>query len=217
MGRERVSRVKLIKGKVARAALWLGVAAAVPCLAQGLAQGKGFREPPQQKRQEEKGNRPQAGRAQPGHAGDWLRRYKDMSPAEQQRALQNDPQFHRLSPERQQQLQQRLQHFSTLPSEQQQRVLNRMETWEHLTPPQKQQAREIFGQLQRLPSERRRMVTSAMRDLRAMPPEQREQVIDSERFKGMFSPPERELLRGTSKLPLAPPENGKGEEGPPEE
>ena len=51
----------------------------------------------------------------PGHAGDWLRRYKDLPPAEQERALQNDPWFHRLPPERQQQLRQRLQNFSTLP------------------------------------------------------------------------------------------------------
>jgi hypothetical protein len=48
-----------------------------------------------------------------------------------------------------------------------------------------------------------------------MPPEQREQLINSERFKSQFSPQERELLRGTSQLPLAPAE--REGEGPPEE
>ena len=42
------------------------------------------------------------------------------------------------------------------------------------------------------------------RSLRAMPPEQREQVIDSPRFKGMFSNQEREMMRGATRLPLAP-------------
>ncbi len=105
-----------------------------------------------------------------GHAGDWLRRYRGLSPSEQERALQSDPAFRRLSPERQQMLRQRLQHFASLPPQQQQRMLNRMETWEHLTPGQKQQARELFGRMQQLPPDRRRMVSTAVRDLRAMPP-----------------------------------------------
>jgi hypothetical protein len=149
-----------------------------------------------------------------GHAGDWLRRYKGMSPGEQERALQNDPAFRRLSPERQQLLRQRLQHFASLPPEQQQRMLNRMETWEHLTPGQKQQARALFGRMQQLPSDRRRMVSTAVRDLRAMPPGEREQIIDSNRFRSVFSPEERDIMRGATRLPLAPPENGRPEEAP---
>jgi hypothetical protein len=87
-------------------------------------------------------------------------------------------------------------------------MLNRMETWEHLTPEQKQQARQIFGQMRALPPDRQGMVTSAVRDLRAMPPEQREQEINSQRFKSMFSDQEREMMRGATRLPLAPPEGG---------
>jgi hypothetical protein len=179
-------RGNFIAGWMAAAVLALATVASSPC----LALRNNFRFPPSQKRQGEP-NRPPG-----GHAGDWLRRYRGLSPAEQERALQNDPAFRRLSPERQQLLRQRLQHFSSLPPQQQQRMLNRMETWEHLTPGQKQQARELFGRMQQLPPDRRRMVTTAVRDLRAMPPEQREQVIDSNRFRGMFSPEERDIMRG---------------------
>jgi hypothetical protein len=147
-----------------------------------------------------------------GHAGDWLRRYQGLSPNERERALKNDPGFQRLSPDRQQLLRQRLEHFSSLSPDQQQRMLNRMETWEHLTPGQKEQARTLFGQMQQLPPDRRRMVTTAIRDLRGMPPAEREQVIDSKRFKGVFSPEERDIMRGATRLPLAPPENGRPEE-----
>lgn len=69
---------------------------------------------------------------QPGHAGNWLRRYKDLPPAQQRRALENDSQFRRLPPQQRARLQNRLQRFSSLPPRQQERVLNRMETWEHL-------------------------------------------------------------------------------------
>lgn len=83
-----------------------------------------------------------------------------------------------------------------------------METWEHLTPQQKQQARELFSQLKALPPDRRRMLQTAIQDLRQMPPGQRQQVLDSPRFQSMFSPQERGLLGGISKLPLAPAEGG---------
>jgi hypothetical protein len=145
---------------------------------------------------------------QQGHAGDWLRQYKDLSPDEQEKALQGDPAFQKLPPAKQQALRQRLQHFSGLPPQQQLRMLNRMETWEHLTPEQKQQAKQIFGQMRQLPPDRRRMVHTAIDDLRTMPPDQRDRVIDSDRFKGMFSDQERQMMREATRLPLAPPDSG---------
>src|SRR5271155_2082155 len=202
-----MQRGSFITRWMAAAVLAMTAAVVSPCLAHNS-----FR-PMQGRPSALNQNRPQPHPGQ-GHAGDWLRRYKGMSPGEQERALQNDPAFRRLSPERQQLLRQRLQHFSSLPPQEQQRMLNRMETWEHLTPGQKQQARELFGRMQQLPPDRRRMVTTAVRDLRAMPPGQREQIIDSNRFRGMFSPQERDIMRGATRLPLAPPENGRSEESP---
>ena len=194
---------------LATAGLAIAIAIPLPCLAHMGA----FRAPQQRHSspapppQRQQTPRQAQGRPQ-GHAGDWLRRYKDLPPAEQERALQNEPAFRSLPPERQQRLRQRLQHFSNLPPQQQLRMLNRMETWEHLTPQQKQQARQIYGQMRQLPPDRQRMVITAVRDLRAMPPDQREAVINSQRFKGMFSDQEREMMRGATRLPLAPAEGG---------
>lgn len=195
---------------LAAAGLAIALTIPLPCLANGaIFHGAQQRHaapapPPQRPPQA----RPQA----PGHAGDWLRRYKDLPPAEQERELQKDPAFRRLPPERQQILRQRLQHFSNLPPQQQLRILNRQETWEHLTPEQKQQALQFHSRMQQLAPDRRRMVHTAIDDLRAMPPQQREQVINSERFKGMFSDQERDLMRDASRLPLAP--AGSGDSGP---
>jgi hypothetical protein len=203
---------------------WLAGAVVALALAHpslGLAQ-RGF-SPPQQRHEaapayqaprqqpapRQQAARPQLQNAHPrGHAGDWLRRYKDLPPQEQERELQKDPSFRRLPPGQQQLLRQRLQHFSSLPPQQQLRMLNRMETWEHLTPEQKQQARQVFAQMRQLPPARQRQVRTAIRDLRGMPPEQREQIIDSPRFRSLFSDQERELMRGAARLPLAPPEEG---------
>jgi hypothetical protein len=212
-GKEDLMRSISIAEWVTAVSLIMAVATPLPCLAQ---RGNFGQSPPQQRRQvyPYQNRRPAPGGPQ-GHAGDWLRRYKDLPPAEQLRALQNDPQFRHLPPGRQQELQRQLQHFSTLPPQQQQRVLHRMETWEHLTPQQKQQARQIFGEMQQLPPNRRRMVGTAIRDLRAMPPRQREQIIGSPRFRSMFSPQERDLMRGATRLPLAGPEGGRGEQSSP--
>jgi hypothetical protein len=62
--------------------------------------------------------------------------------------------------------------------------------------------------MRQLPPDRQRMVTTAVRDLRAMPPDRRERIIDSPRFKSNFSDQEREMIRGASRLPLAPGEGG---------
>lgn len=180
----------------------IGLAISVPCVAH-----VGPFQPQRHAFAAQRPFRQAQGRPRPrGHAGDWLRRYKDLPPAEQERELQRDPAFRRLPPGQQQLLRQRLQHFSSLPPQQQLRMLNRMETWEHLTPAQKQQARQIFSQMRQLPPDRQRQVTAAVRDLRSMPPGQRDWVINSPRFRSMFSNQEREMMRGATRLPLAPPE-----------
>jgi hypothetical protein len=196
-----MARRKHITAHLATVALAIAVMTSFPCAAQ-----KSTAHPVAPAAPHQMSARP----AQQGHAGDWLRRYKDLPPQEQERALQSDPAFRRLPQARQQLLRQRLQHFSNLPPQRQLQMLNRMETWEHLTPAQKQQARQVFSQMRQLPPERQRMVTTAVRDLRAMPPAQREQVINSPRFRGMFSDQERDMMRGATRLPLAPAEGGEG-------
>jgi hypothetical protein len=215
-----MKRVRFMAECVSAALLLMG-SLALPCLAQ---HNRGFAHFPQQHResmgaaksapqshpQSQNHAKPPAHAAAPNHpqshAGDWLRNHQNMSPAQREKELENDPGFRRLPAQQQQLLRQRLQHFSNLPREQQDRMLRRMDVWAHLTPEQKQQAHEIHNRIQQLPPDRQRMVRTAIDDMRTMPPEQREQIIDSARFKGMFSPQERDIMRGATKLPLAGPE-----------
>ena len=142
-----------------------------------------------------------------GHIGDWVRTHRDMPVAEQQKALQSDPTFQKLGPQQQQRLQNQLTRLNNMPPQQQQRMLNRAEVWEHLSPQQRTQVKQLHSQMQALPPDRQRVMKTAIGDLRAMPPDQRERVLDSPRFQSMFSDQERNMLRETTKLPLAPAES----------
>lgn len=196
--------------QIARAALAALCLMAVPVFAQHPAARPRLQEKIEERRQERAAARKNEGVVQ-SHAGDWLRRYKDLSPDEQREALQKDSDFQKLPPARQGQLLQRLQRFSSLPKPQQDRILSRMETWEHLTRDQKVQARELFHQIQQLPPQRRRALSGAIRDMRDLTPEQREQLINSDSYKGMFSEHERDLLSGAARLPLAPGDGNQAE------
>jgi len=189
-------RVKFITGGVAIAALALALVGVVPCPAQ-----------PRRPGEEHASHNVPRPKAQPGgHAGQWLRQHKDLPPEQQRRALQNDPQFRSLPPQQRQHLQSQLDRFNNLPPQKRQQMLHRMDTFGHLTPEQKDTARQLHSQMQQLPPERRQAVRNAIQALRAMPPEARQRQIDSDAYKKQFSPAERNILGGASKLPLAPAE-----------
>jgi hypothetical protein len=57
--------------------------------------------------------------------------------------------------------------------------------------------------MQQLPPQRRQAVQNAIQALRGMPPDARQRALESGRFND-FSPQERDLLNGVSRLPLAP-------------
>ena len=189
-------RAKDIRNRAAIAALAV-ILTGVPSLAQK-------NHPPAHPKQQQP-------KQQNGHAGQWLREHKDLPPAQQKKALENDPQFRNLPPQQKQHLQNQLDHFNTLPPDKQQQMLNRMDTWGHLTPEQKDTARQLHTQMQQLSPERRQSVRNAIQALRAMPPDARQRQIDSEAYKKQFTPEERNILGGASKLPLAPADGNEGD------
>ena len=138
------------------------------------------------------------------HAGDWLRRFREMPQDQQQKALETDPNFKNLAPQQQEKLKQRLNWFGSQPPNQQQRILERMETREHLSPDQKRQERELFQHFTALPLERRRAVHEGLRDLTALPAEQRQQMLSSPAYRSRFSDQERQMLGQALQFGTAP-------------
>jgi molecular chaperone DnaK (HSP70) len=138
------------------------------------------------------------------HRGDWLRKYGNLPPSQQEQQLKQDPAFRNLSPEKQNQLLDRLREFNSQPQEKKQQILNRMETFEHLTPEQQETARNLFQRYHNLPEDQRTKVSQAYRRLRGMPPEARNQMMNSEEFRNDYSEEQRDLLRGMTDLNLTP-------------
>jgi len=134
------------------------------------------------------------------HQGDWLRKFSNLPPAEQERQLENDPMFRSLTPDRQQHLLNRLRNFNSLSPDKKEQILNRMETYEHLPPEKQSQARSLFQQYQGLPPDQKSQVSQEYRKLRQMSPEQRTQYFNSDDFHNNLNDQQRSLLRGMADL-----------------
>jgi hypothetical protein len=173
-----------LRGKLARgvfAALLLAMPLSLPTLC--------FARPAQQQ-----GGRPRFENNQQAHLGTWLQRHGNMSPEQQEKALQSEPGFNRLQPETQQKLLDRLHQINRMPPNQRQRTVDRIEAMEHLSPQMRQQVRASVQQFHALPEDRQRLVKKAFRDLREYPPEQRAAMMQSSQFQAQFSPQERGIL-----------------------
>ena len=172
------------------------------------AQSKPHANPPKENKSNQKS----------GKMGDWLTEHKNLSPDEQEKLLEKDPNFKNLSPQRQAELRERLRKFNSLPPEQRERALNRMQFMANLSKDQRAQIREANQVLQGLPQDRQLMVHKALRHLRQMTPAERTQAMNEDRFKNTFSEQERGIL---TKLSAINPEggaanpNGSSPQGPP--
>lgn len=128
------------------------------------------------------------------HLQQWMQSHSNMSLADQQRALGNEPGFRDLPAQTQQRYRDQLDHLYNMNPQQRQRMLERNEMLERLTPQQRQHWNAAVQQLNSLPPARRQMMARAIIDLREMPPAQRQQVINSPNFASRFSDGERNML-----------------------
>ena len=134
------------------------------------------------------------------HQGDWLRKFSNLPPAQQEKQLESDPMFRSLTPDKQQHLLDRLRNFNSLSPDKKEKILNRMETYEHLPPEKQAQARSLFQQYQGLPPDQKSQVSQEYRKLRQMSPDQRAQYFNSDEFHNNLNDQQRDLLRGMADL-----------------
>jgi len=81
-----------------------------------------------------------------------------------------------------------------MPDEQRQRRLARAEALEHMSPQERMRVTNSAQRWAAQPPERQAQMRSAFRDLRGVPEDQRSTVLNSDRYKGQFSPEERGIL-----------------------
>ncbi|WP_047488925.1 DUF3106 domain-containing protein [Terriglobus sp. TAA 43] len=128
------------------------------------------------------------------HLGQWMQQHQNLSPQQQQKALQKEPGFNQLPQQTQQRMEDRLNRLNSMPPQQREKVIQRGEAMERLSPQQRVQVRGAMGQLSALPDDRRRAVARTFRELRSMPPEQQNQMLNSPQYHQQFSDQERGTL-----------------------
>jgi hypothetical protein len=156
------------------------------------------------------GRQPMPGRAPAaGHLADWMNQHRDLSPSQQQLALEREPGFHELPSATQQRMRERLTQLNAMPPEQRQRLLARNEAMERLTPDQRAQVRGAMQQLGALPPDQRKTVERTFRQLRELPPDQRMVALNTARNGPQLNGAQREtltnLIRIEPMLPLPEP------------
>jgi len=180
--------------------------------------GQGFRmqksATPMQRRQQivPPPSRPAPAAQRPGggqkneHLAEWMNQHSNLTPAQQQQALENEPGFRELPAQTQQNMRNRLAQLNAMPPQQRERVLNRNEAMEHLTPEQRGQVRGAMEQLGALPPDQRRFVARSFRELRELPPGQRMAMMNSPRYAGQMNDAQRATLSNLMRVePMLPP------------
>jgi hypothetical protein len=120
----------------------------------------------------------------------WMQRHQNLSPAQQQRELQNEEGFRALPPQEQQRELQELRRLQSMTPEQR----GRREALLGMTPQQRQQFTAAVGQFTALPPDRRVLVKRAFEALRRVPVPERQAAMSTYPPLRQLSPEERQTL-----------------------
>jgi hypothetical protein len=149
---------------------------------------------------------PQAQGARGEHLAEWMNQHRNLTPQQQQQALDHEPGFRELPQQTQQRMHNQLTRLNAMSPEQRQRILNHNEWMEHLSLDQRAVVRGSMQQLGLLPPDQRREVARSFRDLRQLPPDQRGAALNSPQYQYM-NPAQRSALNNLLRIePLIPPD-----------
>lgn len=165
--------------------------------------GRGRMERPAERAPEEN---PGAGAPRANLPPGWGEQLREMSPADQEKFLNNNKRFRNLPPEQQAQIRQRLKVWNNLTPAQRQTLLQRERVLQQMTPEQRRYVQQtLLPEWQKLPPARRQVVLGKLRDLRDLSESDRAAKLDDESFVNGLSPDERQMLRDLSTLRVGPP------------
>jgi hypothetical protein len=116
-------------------------------------------------------------------------RWDQMSPEERQRKLE------RLPPERRKNIEQGLEKYKQLTPEQRRDLRAQYERFSQLPPARQNQVRRLYRQLNQMPEDRRKLLRGEWEQLRNAPEADRRARMNTDEFRGKFSPHEQRMLR----------------------
>ena len=200
-----------------------------PALAQrGAGQGRGKQQPPppragtprageggQQRSRSGNEFNPRRELRSEGIPPQLLDRLRSLSPAEQERVLNNNRRFQNMPPERREEIRRRLRHWNSLTPQQQRVLRERERIWSEMSPEQRRRVREeILPRWQQLPPDRRQAILRRLHALRDLSESERADRLSDERFLADLSGEDRELLRELARLRVGPADRGPDEVPP---
>lgn len=131
----------------------------------------------------------------------WMERLQDMSPAQQDRFLNNNERFQNLPPERQALIRRRLQGWNGLTPEQRLAIRERQRIWEQMAPEQQRHVRdELLPKWRQLPPDRKQAIVERLHLLHRLSEAERTAKLNDPSFLAGLSPEDREMLRELSHL-----------------
>jgi hypothetical protein len=140
------------------------------------------------------------------HLSEWMNQHSNLTPAQQQQALENEPGFRELPSVTQERLRDQLAKLNAMPPQQRARWTANTEAMERLTPDQRAQVRGALQQAAALPPPQRGVVERNFRQLRELPADQREEVMNSERYRAQMNDAQRAALSNLLHIePMLPP------------
>jgi hypothetical protein len=119
-------------------------------------------------------------------------RWNRMSPEERERELA------KLPPARARLIRQRIRRYNQMHPEEQQALRERYQVFSQLPPQQQQIVRQRWAEFRKLPVERRPIVHGEVEQIRLLPESQRQAAMNSNDFRGRFSPQEQQIIRDLS-------------------
>lgn len=141
------------------------------------------------------------------HLAQWMNQHSNLTPDQQQRALEREPGFQQLPQQTQQRMRDRLAQLDAMPPQQRQRLLANTEVMEHLSLDQRAEVRGAMQQLGTLPVDQRRAVARSFRELRGLPSDQRAAAANSSQY-GWMNESQRSALNNLLRVePLLPPQD----------
>lgn len=152
---------------------------------------------------------PNVGRVPPRagtHLSEWMNEHSNLTPAQQQQALENEPGFREFPQPTRERLLDQLAKLNAMPPQQRARWIANTEAMERLTPDQRAQVRGALQQAAALPPPQRAVVQRNFRQLRDLPADQREAVMNSEHLRTQMNDAQRAALSNLLRIePMLPP------------
>jgi Protein of unknown function (DUF3106) len=159
----------------------------------------------QMRRIERQQQRAQARMERRGVPPKWMTKLQQMSPADQERFLENNRRFRNLPAWRQAEIRARLKQWNSLTPEQKQILIRRAQILERMSPAERREVRQvILPEWRQLAPDRRKVLRQKLRQLQGLNDSEREKRLKDPSFEEGLSPKEQNLLEQLSKLKVGP-------------